>query len=272
MIANLRDVLQDAARNHYAVAGVVCLGWEDMRGYARAAEAERRPLILQAGPGCRKHTPLPILGAMMCHVADSVSVPVVVHLDHSRSIDECRAALAAGFTGLMFDGSHLPLLDNIAQTRAVVELAQGLKVGVEGEIGQVGYAAGAASLGTDAEEAQRFAQRTGVDAMAVSIGNVHLQTDSVTLLDEQLLRQIEALTDVPLVIHGGSGVDPKQRAELGRSSGICKYNIGTELRREFGRELRLILAEHPERFDRNEIFSDLEDRMVEVARRMLRSL
>lgn len=121
MIANLRDVLHDAARNHYAVAGVVCLGWEDMRGYARAAEAERRPLILQAGPGCRKHTPLPILGAMMCHVADSVSVPVVVHLDHSRSIDECRAALAAGFTGLMFDGSHLPLLDNIAQTRAVVE-------------------------------------------------------------------------------------------------------------------------------------------------------
>lgn len=272
MIATLAEVLQDALKNRYAVAGLVCLGWEDMRAYARAAEAEGVPVILQAGPGCRAHTPIPVLAAMMRSVAESVSVPVVMHLDHSRDLDECRAAIEAGFTGVMYDGSRLPLEENIRSTSEVVRMAHAAGVSVEGEIGFVGYAQGESSAGTDPDEAQRFAAQTGVDAMAISIGNVHLQTDSETHLDEQLLAQIESCTDIPLVIHGGSGVPKAQRASLARNSAICKYNIGTELRQAFGRDLRQVLAEHPERFDRIEILADLEERIVATGRALLRAL
>ena len=272
MIASLAEVLQDALKNRYAVAGLVCLGWEDMRAYARAAEAEGVPVILQAGPGCRAHTPIPVLAAMMRSVAESVSVPVVVHLDHSRDLDECRNAIAAGFTGVMYDGSRLPLGENIRHTSEVVSMAHAAGVSVEGEIGFVGYAEGESSAGTDPDEAQRFAVQTGVDAMAISIGNVHLQTESATELDEELLSKIEASTEVPLVIHGGSGVPKAQRAALARGSAICKYNIGTELRQAFGRDLRQVLAEHPQRFDRIEILADLEARIVLTTRELLRAL
>ena len=272
MIVTLAEVLQDALKNRYAVAGLVCLGWEDMRAYARAAEAEGVPVILQAGPGCRAHTPIPVLVAMMRSVAESVSVPVVVHLDHSRDLEECRTAIEAGFTGVMYDGSRLPLEENIRCTAEVVEMAHAAGVSVEGEIGFVGYAQGESSAGTDPDEAQSFAIETGVDAMAISIGNVHLQTDSETHLDEQLLSRIELGTDTPLVIHGGSGVPKAQRASLARGSAICKYNIGTELRQAFGRDLRQVLADYPERFDRIEILGDLEERIVSTCRELLRAL
>lgn len=269
MIATLAEVLQDALKNRYAVAGLVCLGWEDMRAYVRAAELEDRPVILQAGPSCRRHTPLPVLGVMMRYLAEQASVPVVVHLDHSRDLRECRAAIECGFTGVMFDGSRLPLSENIRQTRAVVEMAHQAGVSVEGEIGFVGYAQGEASAGTDPDEAQTFAEQTGIDAMAISVGNVHLQTESATLLNEPLVSRIQALTGVPLVIHGGSGVPVEQRAHLARHSNICKYNIGTELRQAFGRDLHDQMVLNPDRYDRVEIMAELEESIVLAARRVL---
>ncbi|MES2540150.1 MAG: class II fructose-bisphosphate aldolase, partial [Pseudomonadota bacterium] len=232
-IATLAQVLQPALRDGYAVPGLVCLGWEDMRAFVAAAEAERAPIILQAGPGCRAHTPLPILGRMFRHLAEGASVPVVAHLDHGTSLDECRAALDAGFTSLMFDGSQLPLQQNIDLTAAVAELAHAAGIGCEGEIGFVGYSGGAASAGTDPAEAARFARETGVDAMAISVGNLHLQQGPGSGLDLDRLRAIEALTDAALVIHGGSGVPLPQRAALAATSRIAKVNIGTELRMAF---------------------------------------
>jgi fructose-bisphosphate aldolase class II len=271
-LATLSDVLGPAKRDGYAVAGLVCLGWEDTRAYVEAAEAEGVPVILQAGPGCRAHTPLPILGAMFRHLADAASVPVVAHLDHGYALDDCRAALDAGFTSLMFDGSKLPLNENIRETRRVVELAHGAGVSCEGEIGFVGYAEGAASAGTDPEEAARFAQETGVDAMAVSVGNVHLQTSAGAGLDEDRIRAIEAGTDVPLVIHGGSGVPGGQRRSLARGSNVCKFNIGTELRMAFGNALRGAVDADPERYDRIEILKDTHAPMVAAARKVLGGL
>ena len=172
-LATLSDVLQPALRNGHAVAGLVTLGWEDMRAYVAAAEAEGVPVILQAGPSCRKHTPLPVLGAMFRHLAETTSVPVVAHLDHGYTEEECRAAIAAGFTSMMFDGSRLPLEENIAQTAAIARMAHEAGVSCEGEIGFVGYSGGEGSSGTDPEEAATFARESGVDAMAISVGNVH---------------------------------------------------------------------------------------------------
>lgn len=271
-LATLSEVLQPALRNGYAVPGLVCLGWEDMRAYAMAAQAERAPVILQAGPSCREHTPLPILGKMFRHLADSVDVPIVAHLDHGYTMDECREALDSGFTSLMYDGSRKPLAQNIEETAAVADLAHGAGISCEGEIGFVGYSGGEGSNGTDPEDAAIFARDSGVDAMAISVGNVHLQQDHEGGLDEPRIRAIEAVTEVPLVIHGGSGVPVVQRGALAAGSAICKFNIGTELRMAFGAALRDAVAADPNRFDRVQILKDTHDPVFAAARAVIRGL
>ncbi|WP_299673952.1 class II fructose-bisphosphate aldolase [uncultured Roseobacter sp.] len=268
-LVTLSDVLQPALKEGHAVAGLVTLGWEDMRAYVAAAEAENVPVILQAGPSCREHTPLPILGKMFRHLAEGSSVPVVAHLDHGYTADECREALESGFTSLMFDGSRLPLQQNIDETAAIAEMAHSAGVSCEGEIGFVGYAEGAASQGTDPDEAAQFARETGADAMAISVGNVHLQENKDGGLDEPRIRAIEALTDTPLVIHGGSGVPMAQRQHLARTSQICKYNIGTELRMAFGTALRAAVNSDPSRFDRVQILKDTHAPLVAATRTVL---
>lgn len=272
--ATLSEVLYPALRRGHAVAGFVCLGWEDSRAFVRAAEAEGSAVILQAGPGCRAHTPLPVLGAMFGHLADSVSVPVVLHLDHGRSIDEARAAIAAGFTSVMFDGSNLPLAENIRLTAEIAALAHSHGVSCEGEIGFVGYAGGAASSMTDPADAARFAAETGVDAMAIAVGNVHLQQGHDGGIDEKALARIALSTQgqVPLVIHGGSGVPPDQRMRLARTTPIAKFNIGTEVRQVFGAALRQTMLANPAEFDRIKLLSATEEPMVAAARRILREM
>ncbi len=272
-LATLADVLQPAVAEGYAVPGLVCLGWEDMRAYVMAAEAERAPVILQAGPGCRDHTPLPVLGAMFRHLAEQCRVPVVAHLDHGYSLDDCRAALDAGFTSLMFDGSRLPLRQNIDATAAVAELAHAAGVSCEGEIGFVGYAGGEASAGHRSRKRPRASPvRPASMRMAVSVGNVHLQQDKAGLLDLGRLREIEAVTDVPLVIHGGSGVPLAQRAELAATSRIAKFNIGTELRMVFGDALRAAVNRDPARFDRIAILKETHAPLFDAARAVFRNL
>ncbi|MBF9060383.1 class II fructose-bisphosphate aldolase [Rhodobacterales bacterium HKCCSP123] len=271
-LATLSEVLQPALRDGYAVPGLVCLGWEDMRAYAMAAQAERAPVILQAGPSCRAHTPLPVLGAMFRHLADSVDVPIVAHLDHGYTLEECREALESGFTSLMYDGSRKPLAQNIEETAAVARMAHDAGISCEGEIGFVGYSGGEGSAGTDPEEAAIFARETGVDAMAISVGNVHLQTDHEGGLDEARIRAIEAVTEVPLVIHGGSGVPYAQRLSLAQGSRIAKFNIGTELRMAFGAALREAVNADPARFDRVAILKETHAPVMEAARAVIRGL
>jgi fructose-bisphosphate aldolase, class II len=270
-LATLSQVLQPALAGRYAVAGLVTLGWEDMRAFVAAAEAEGCPVILQAGPSCRAHTPLPILGKMFRHLAEHASVPVVAHLDHGYTMQECREALDSGFTSLMFDGSRKPLAQNIDETAEIAAMAHAAGISCEGEIGFVGYAKGENSAGTDPEEAAKFARETGVDGMAISVGNVHLQQDKEGGLDIARIRAIEAVTTVPLVIHGGSGVPVAQRTELARGSKICKFNIGTELRMAFGDALRAAVNSDPSRFDRVTILKETHDPMVAATRRVLRA-
>lgn len=271
-LATLAEVLQPALRGGYAVPGLVCLGWEDARAYAMAAEAERAPVILQAGPSCREHTPLPVLAAMFRHLAEVATVPVVAHLDHGHAVEECREAIDCGFTSVMFDGSRLSLEQNIELTATVAAMARGAGVSCEGEVGFVGYSGGESSTGTEPEEAARFARESGVDAMAVSVGNTHLQKEGGDGLDEARIRAIEAVTEAPLVVHGGSGVPHAQRSRLAADSRICKFNIGTELRMVFGAALREAVHRDPERFDRVGILKDTHEPVFEAARAAIRSV
>ena len=271
MLVNLRDTLQKALKCNYAVAGLVTLGWEDMMAYVEAAEQENCPVILQAGPSCRQHTPLPILGKMFNYLAENASVPVVAHLDHGYSEEECKIAVDSGFSSIMFDGSRKSLIENIDQTAKICELAHNAGISCEGEIGFVGYSGGEGSAGTDPEEASRFALETNIDAMAISVGNIHLQENKEGGLDEDRIRAIEEVTDIPLVIHGGSGVPVVQRTFLSQNSKICKFNIGTELRSSFGDALRESVNRDPNRFDRVQIFKDTHGPLVKKTRDVLKA-
>ncbi len=270
-LATLRDVLTPAHEQGYAVGGLVTLGWEDMRAYVAAAEAENAPVILQAGPSCRANTPLPILGKMFRYLAENASVPVVAHLDHGYTFEECKIALDSGFTSLMFDGSRKPLQQNIDETAAIADMAHAAGISCEGEIGFVGYSGGEGSNGTDPEEAALFARQSGVDAMAISVGNVHLQQDKEGKLNEARIAEIDAVTDVPLVIHGGSGVPVEQRSRLARDTSICKFNIGTELRMAFGQALREAVNRDADRFDRVTILKETHDPVEAAARIVIRA-
>ncbi len=270
--ATLTDVLIPCLHEGRAVAGLVVLGWEDALAYVRAAEAEGQPVILQAGPGCRAHMPLPVLGAMFRALADGATVPVVAHLDHGENLAICQQAIDCGFTSVMYDGSGLPLDENIARTAAIVAMAHKAGVSVEAELGFVGYQGGATSHGTDPADVARFAHETGVDALAVSVGNSHLMPAPGATIDMDRLRAIEAACPgLPLVLHGGSGIAPSQRHHLAQHTAVCKFNIGTELRMAFGTALRAAVARDPARFDRNLILSDTIAPVVTAARAAIAS-
>ena len=270
-LVSLTDVLRPALAGRTAVAGLVVLGWEDALAFVAAAEAEGAPVILQAGPGCRAYTPLPVLGAMFRTLAAQASVPVVAHLDHGQTADDCARAIDAGFTSVMFDGSRLPLDENIARTADIAAFAHAAGVSVEAELGHVGTAGGRASRPTDPAEAARFAAESGADALAIAIGNLHLQQGPDAVIDWPALRAIEAACpDLPLVLHGGSGIPLADRQALAATQ-VCKFNIGTELRIAFGAALRQAVNRDPARFDRIAILSETIPPLTDAARAAIRS-
>ncbi len=254
-VATLSEVLSKAKENKYAVAGLVVLGWEDARCYAETAEELGLPIILQAGPGCRANTPVPILGKMFRYLAEKSSQPIVCHLDHGYSKEECIEGMESGFTSVMFDGSKLSLSENIEKTHEIAELAHKNNISVEGEIGFVGYNEGAASQSTDPIEAKEFADKSNCDAMAISTGNVHLQTNTSSSIDTDAIEKIQSLTSIPLVLHGSSGIDHTLRRKLASTTNVCKFNIGTELRKTFGDNLRKKMDQNPNIYDRIQLIN-----------------
>ena len=254
-IANLKDVLLPAMNQGQAVLGLVVLGWEDARAFVEAAEETNTPIILQAGPGCRAYTPLPVLGAMFRHLADQARVPIVCHIDHATTMDECLAGIEHGFSSVMIDGSRLGISQNIELTQRVVAVAKPYGISVEGEVGFVGYSSGEDGVFTDPADAQRFDRESGADALAVSVGNVHLSTEKTSSINVEALRAIEAVTHLPLVLHGGSGIPLEIRQMLARDTRVSKFNIGTELRMAFGKALRKSLVDQPDAFDRIKLLS-----------------
>lgn len=268
-LVTLKKVLAQAEERSAAALGFVSQGWEDSRAYVRAGEAAGAPVILSAGPGARANMPVHLWGEMFRELAKTASVPVVAHLDHGRTLEECEAAIDAGFSSVMIDGSALPLADNIALTQAVTTAARRYGVSVEAEVGQVGYEDGAPSEGTTVAEAQTFAAETTIDALAISVGNLHLQTKDHAQIDWQRLAEIEAVTTVPLVLHGGSGIRHEDRAQLALKHRVRKLNVGTELRQRFGGEIRAQLDADPLLFDRTTIITGAEAALLALATELL---
>ncbi|MCH2544234.1 MAG: 6-phospho-5-dehydro-2-deoxy-D-gluconate aldolase [Alphaproteobacteria bacterium MarineAlpha5_Bin2] len=266
---NLTTLLKKANKNNYAVAGLVVLGWEDALAYTQAADETGIPIILQAGPSCREHTPVPILGKMFRYLADQTKTHICCHIDHGYSLKECKEGMDNGFTSVMFDGSKLPLSKNINASLSIVKLAKSYKVSVEGEVGIVGYHNGKISEGTKVNEAKRFVDESEVDAIAISVGNTHLQTNKIAKIDIKKIIDLQNVINIPLVLHGSSGIGNAMRRKIAKTTNVAKFNIGTELRLIFGNSLRANILQDKDVFDRLKILKPTIKEIKKVAMKVI---
>ena len=268
----LSSLLKKANKNNYAVAGLVVLSWEDALAFTQAADETGISIILQAGPSCRSHTPVPILGKMFRYLAEQTKVPICCHIDHGYSLKECRQGMDSGFTSVMYDGSKLSLKDNIKNTSKIAKLAQSYNVSLEGEVGFVGYHKGKVSEGTNILEAKKFAIESGVDAMAISVGNTHLQTSKIATININRIKNIQNITKIPLVLHGSSGISYKMRKKIASETNVAKFNIGTELRMVAGYSLRESFKKNKNTFDRLQLIKPTIKKIKNQTKKIIKNI
>jgi ketose-bisphosphate aldolase len=247
-IAPFAEMVDHAFSNGYAVPHFNVCNLEMVQAVAAAAEARRSPVIFgihgsESAYGGAEN----LAGLIRTEIGDR-KVLAAIHLDHGTSIDQVVQSIRAGYTSVMFDGSTIPLDDNVRMTEDVVRLAHSVDMSVEGEIGTIGRIA---EYGEEIEHphladpaAAEDLAETGIDALAVAIGNVHGVYPSEPRLDFTLLSEIRRRTNIPLVLHGGSGI-PVDQVQKAISLGIAKFNIGTNLHIAFTRATSDYLAEHP---------------------------
>ena len=246
MLATLQSVLQKAQRGKYAVGAFNISDLEQTQAVIAAAEQLKSPVIINTSEKAIDYAQPKVLAAMVMAMAKMVKVPVVLNLDHGRSVSGAKECLRDGWTGIMFDGSKLPYEENIRKTAEVKQFAKTFGIGVEGEIGQVKYkedlAISKAPVLATPAEAVDFVRRTKVDALAVGIGNSHGLPVPGERLHFGLLEKIRAAVSVPLVLHGASGTSSSS-IRRAISLGICKINIDTDLRLAFTKSVRKTLQD-----------------------------
>lgn len=246
------QMLQDARRGGYAVGAFNVENMEMAEAVICAAEELRAPVIVQTTPSTVRYASLELYFANVRALAERASVPVAMHLDHGSGFALCARALRAGYTSIMIDGSKLPLEQNIALTRSVVEMCAPAGVPVEGELGQVGGKEDDAECEragyTVPAEAVRFEAETGLSSMAVGVGTAHGFYTGTPVLNRELISQLNGLLTVPMVLHGASGLSDEEVRECVRR-GICKVNFATELRVAYSDGVKAALAEKPDTFD-----------------------
>lgn len=230
MLANLNQVLADARRQHYAVGLFNTIDTVMLQAAIDAAEASRSPIIIGTAEILLPYGELKLIAPSIIEAAARATVPVVVHYDHGLTLERCVEALRLGFTSVMYDGSAKPYEENIRETRDVVRLARAFAATVEGEIGHVGNADDPASGSryTTLEEARRYWSDTGVDALAIAVGTAHGAYKTAPVLSFSRIRELRDALDVPLVLHGGSGLSDED-FRLAIENGISKVNIFTDL-------------------------------------------
>ena len=230
MLVNMRDLLQNAQKGNYAVGSFSVANMEMVLGVLQAADELNAPVILQIAEVRLKQSPLELIGPLMVAAAKNAKTPVAVHFDHGKTKEKISQALELGFTSVMFDGSHLPLEENISQTLDIIKAAREYGASVEAEIGCVGGSEdGSEDIAincTKPEDAVRFAEETGVDALAIAIGNAHGNYKSTPKLRFDILEECARLVSAPLVLHGGTGISPEDFVKCSKT-GIKKINIAT---------------------------------------------
>lgn len=265
MLVTLSEILKDANDRHYAVGAFNCLSLENVMGALEAAEELRSPIILQLAEVQFPEAPMEMMAPLYLEAAKRSSVPVCVHLDHGQSLETCVRAIRLGFTSVMFDGAALPFDENVAASRVVTRIAKAAGVDVEAELGKVGNSGvDTADVFTDVDEAVRFVGSTGIDALAVAIGNLHGHYVHTPQLNIQRLIEIhEACDRLPLVLHGGSGTSEADfKACI--HNGICKINVATAIQRGIMKKIGERLSQKPD-----EEYVPLKQVMIDASREVV---
>lgn len=257
MYSTLKEVLKEANDLNMAVGAFNTHNLEMLPAIIKAAVKEKTPVIVQTSCGTANYIGHKNLVSICKSMADEYGAEVVLHLDHAKDYDEIRKAIDAGYSSVMFDGSSLSLKENILGTKRVVAYAKKYGVSVEAELGTVGGTEDGIAVAqdevryTDPADAVEFVKQTGIDALAVAIGTNHGQYKSKTNINFERLKEIKDVVDIPLVIHGGTGVkeaDVKKVIDLG----IRKFNVGTELLVGWNRESKTCYDEHKENISNRE--------------------
>lgn len=253
MLVTTKKLLQDAQKEGYAVGAFNVENMEMVQAVAEAAAELHSPVIMQTTPSTVKYADPAFFYGNVKAAADMVDVPVALHLDHGSSYELAMKAFRAGYTSIMIDGSHENFEDNIAVSKKTAEACHAGNVPVEAELGKVGgkeddLDGGDGDPYTDPKEAAEFAERTGVDFLAVAIGTAHGVYKGTPKLDLDRLSEIRNTVSIPLVLHGTSGVSDEVVKECVKK-GICKVNYATDLRIAFSNGVKKYLAENPDAID-----------------------
>lgn len=249
MLVTLNEILKPCIDRDQAIGSFSTTTYPDAKPVIDAAEKLNAPVIVMVGPWGMKHMDLGLWGKLLVEMANRASVPVCILLDHAKKVDEIQAAIDAGFSSVMIDGSQLPYDENVAITREVVKRASRKGISVEAEIGSVAYS------GTDKFKAElsdpdttaRFVEDTKIDAVAIAVGTLHRMEKQAAHINFDLLHSIEERVSIPLVIHGSSGLLDEEFVKM-RSTHVCKVNIGTCLRIAFHEALKESLAKDPDNY------------------------
>ena len=268
-------LLSQADKGGYAVGAFNANNMEIVQAIIRAAELERSPVIMQASQGAINYAGLEFISGMVKIAAESSSVPVALHLDHGTDFEQVVKCIRSGFSSVMYDGSKLPLEENIAMTKKVLEIARPIEVSVEAELGKIGgteddiHVSEKEAMYTDPEEARYFVEQTGVESLAIAIGTAHGQYKGEPRLDFERLTQIKSLVKIPIVLHGSSGV-PDESLRKAIKLGVCKVNIDTNIREALVWTMRKVMAENPAEIDPRKILGPARDAAVEIIREKIR--
>lgn len=248
-----KEILKKAQEENYAVGAFNVENMEMVMAVISAAEEMNAPVIMQTTPSTVKYASLDYFLANARVAASKAKVPVVMHLDHGSSFELAAEAYRTGYTSIMIDGSHSDFETNINLTKSVVDMCRPSGIAVEAELGKVGgkeddLDGGEGNLYTDPLEAKEFVERTGIDSLAIAIGTAHGLYKGEPKLDLERLVEIKDIIEVPLVLHGGSGIpDIKVKEAIGK--GICKVNYATEVRIAFTEGVNKYISENPGTID-----------------------
>ncbi|QIJ61145.1 ketose-bisphosphate aldolase [Streptomyces sp. JB150] len=274
------ELVTAAAAEGSAVAAFNIITLEHIEAVVAGAEAADTPVVLQVSENAvrfRQGRLLPLARAAVA-AAERAAVPVALHLDHVRSEHLLRQAPDAGFGSVMYDAARLPYADNLAATRAAADWAHARGLWIEAELGEIGGGDGRSpkdahepGARTDPAQARAFVADTGVDALAVAVGSVHAMTTRTARLDHALLKRLSASLDVPLVLHGSSGL-PDDELTAAVAGGITKVNVGTALNLAMTAAIRAHLTAHPEAADSRPYLTAAREAMTHTVERVIRTL
>lgn len=274
MLFSVKQMLLDAQKGRYAVPAFNVHNLETIQTVVEAAVELKSPVIVAATPGTMKYAGEDFFIKIVEHCANKYDIPIAMHLDHHEDSDAIKRAIQFGTNSVMIDASHYDFDENIKKVKEIVDYAHKYDVTVEGELGVLGgieddlEVDAKDALYTNPAQAKEYIEKTGIDSLAIAIGTAHGVYAKEPNLDFERLAEIKDVVDIPLVLHGASGV-PAEQVRRAIELGICKVNIATELKMPFAEKVREVLTNNPNESDPRKYLTPAKEVMKEVAKKKI---